>query len=237
MDVILMKNVRVVSCIISWFILILCPFAVYGATFTLSDEALLSLDYELQPFSSNSTILNITNVEGPGVQYDILYPDPTRIGSKWPELEWISCIHGGKGSLTGIDISSFDAFALKFTMVSASGVSSPSAVGPVFIGAMINTSEYTSVFRPELIAYNDSFTPATQTSVTTMDADQIDLVGFAGYIPWQWYDEGWVSPDPWDPDGAIIHLLVEQADDAVVITPEPATFLLLGAGIAFLRRK
>jgi len=231
-----MRNARIVSCIISWSILVLCPFAVCGTTFTLSDSALMSLDYDYPYYSNQSaTITNITDVEGPGVRFDIMYPDPHYIRDQMPDLFWTSCIYGGNGTLTGIDISSFDAFALKFTLLSANGVSVPAATGPVIVGALINLSDATYAYRPEVIAFNDPYEPASATSVTTLDVTQIEFIGFTCHPPYWWYDE--TLPNPWDPDGAIISLLVEQANDAVVITPEPATLLLLGAGIAFLRRK
>jgi hypothetical protein len=227
-----MKNTWIVSCIISWSLLV-CPLAAHGTSFTLSDEALMSLDYK---YSGEDTIMNsITNVAGPGVQFDFLYADPRNSNGKEPALYWTSCIYGGSGTLTGIDISSFDAFSLKFTLVSANGVQSPDAVGPLVVGALINQSGAAYAYRPEVIAING---PASATSVTTTDASQIDLVGFVCNIPYWWYDpEGPLGPSPWDPDGAIISLLVEPAQDAVIITPEPATLLFLCAGAAFLRRK
>jgi hypothetical protein len=238
----MMKNARIISRIIGFYLVVVCPFAAYGTTFTLSDNALMSLDYNYQSFFETSdriggSVLNITDVAGPGVKFDIRFSDPLCI-QKFPDLEWVSCIYAGKGDLTGIDIHSYDTFALKFTLLSASGVSSPGAIGPVYIGAAINRPDSTSAFRPELIAYNDPFTPATATSVTTTNASQINLVGFACYIPWQWYDpEGPLGPSPWDPYGAKISLLVEPAPGAVVITPEPATILLLGLGFLMMKRK
>lgn len=230
-----MKNSRIVSCIFSWFLLALCPFAAHGTEFTLSDEALLSLDYQYEEWyygQKDTSIFNIVDVPGPGVQFDFLYPDPQNNDDKSPRLYLTSSIYGGNGSLTGIDISTFDAFTLKFTVLSAQGVSTPAAVGPLVVGALINRSDAVFAYSPEVIAIND---PVSATSITTTDANQIDLVGFVCNIPHWLYDES--SPSPWDPDGATISLLVEPAPGAVLIIPEPATFLLLGVGVAFLRRK
>ena len=229
-----MKNARIISGIISFYLVVLYPFTAYGTSFTLSDDALMSLDYKY-PYGGHTTISSITDVTGPGVQFDILYPDPQEIRGLHPSLYFTSCIYGGNGSLTAIDISSFDAFTLKFTLLSANGVSLPDAVGPVVVGALINRSDALYAFNPKVIAIND---PVSATSVTTTDAVQIDLIGFTCYIPCWWYDpEGPLGPSPWDPDGATISLLVEPAPGAVLIIPEPATFLLLGVGVAFLRRK
>ncbi len=234
-----MKNILIIVGIIGLSVLILYPFAASGASFTLSDSAIMSLDYNYHSVSSlyDGSILNITDVEGPGVEFDIKYSDPTHI-QKFPDLFWISGIKGGSGALTGIDIHSYDAFALKFTLLSANGVSSSNAVGPIIVGAAINRADVTSAFRPERIAINDPYTPSSTTSVTTTDASQINLVGFICYIPYWLYDPtGTYGPNPWDPTGATISLLVEPAPGAAVITPEPATLLLLAVGALAARRK
>jgi hypothetical protein len=234
-----MKNARIISCIIGFYLMVLCPLAARAVIFTLSDDALMSLDYNyLDCGDSSATITSVTNVAGPGVKFDILYSDPTGSSGKYPYLQFASCIYGGKGSLTGIDISSFDAFALKFTILSANGVKSPSAGGPLVVGALINLSNAVYAYRPEVIAFNDPYNPTSATSVTTTDADQISLIGFTCNIPYWWYSpSGPLGPSPWDPTGATISLLVEPAPGAMVITPEPATLLLLGFGAVLLRKK
>jgi hypothetical protein len=175
-----------------------------------------------------------------GVQFDILYPDTrNNIPGETPSLFWTSCIYGGKGTLTNRDISMFDTFALKITLVSASGISSPDEVGPLVVGALINQANYVYAYQPQVIATNDPYNPPSATSVTTTDASQIKLIGFTCNIPYWWYaPQGPLGPSPWDPHGAIISLLVGPAPNAVVITPEPATLLLLGlGGLAIVRKR
>ncbi len=228
-----MKNAWVVLSIINWSLLVLHPIAVHGATFTLSDSALMSLDYDFPFHGMQPEITGITDVAGPGVQFDILYSDPRYIRDQMPNVSWTSCIYGGNGSLTGIDISPFDAFALKFTLLSASGVTVPDAIGPIIVGSLIDISGSFG-FHPEVIE-GSSF-PISVTSTTTTDADQITIIGFTCYIPYWWYDPPGQSP--WDPDGATISLLVESAPGAEAIIPEPATLLLLGlGGLALLRKR
>ncbi len=222
-----MKNALIVVSI-----LVLCPFAAQGASFTLSDDALMRLDYK---YSGKDTIMkSITDVGGLGVRFDFLYPDPQKIRGMSPSLYFTSCIYGGSGALTGIDIGSFDAFALKFTLVSAIGISSPDEVGPLVVGALINESNYAYTYQPQVISTNEPYPPSA-TSVTTTDASQIKLIGFTCNIPYWWYNES--LPSPWDPDGATISLLVEPAPGAEVIVPEPATLLLLGLGVVILRKR
>jgi hypothetical protein len=230
-----MKTNQVIFSIISLSLLALYPFAACGTTFTLSDSALMSLDYDYPVYYGQSPIaVNITDVAGSGVKFDFTFPDPLNSKGKIPSLCWTSSIYGGNGTLANRDISTFDAFALKITLVSAAGISSPGEVGPLVVGALINQSEYTYAYRPEVIAADGSF-PASATSVTTTDASQIQMIGFTCDIPYWWYTS---STSPWDPTGARISLLVEAAPGAVVITPEPATlFLLTLGGLTVLRKK
>jgi hypothetical protein len=194
-----------------------CPFASSGLTFTLSDDAIMSLDFDYYDCGDPCAVITrITDVPGPGVRFDILFTDP--FGD--PYIQRISGIEGGKGILKGIDISRFDAFALKFTLLSARGVSSPRAIGPITVGAMINSPGYAYGFVPEDIAINDQEYPASATSVTTTDgAGQIELVGFTCYNWSYLYDDNW--PNPWDPKGAKLSLLVGPADDAVILFAKP----------------
>jgi hypothetical protein len=225
-----MKHAQVFF-VFACFILALSPFAARGTTFTLSDSALMSLDYYYTSgYPQGATITKITDISGVGVQYDILYSDPLNSQNKMPTLCLLSTTWGGSGALTKCDISTFDTFALEFTLVSESGVSSPDAVGPLIVGAYIN-----NVFQPRVIASNNPHTPASATSVSpTYNNSQIVTIGFTCEIPYWWYTP---STSPWDPSGARISLLVESAPGAVVITPEPATLLLLGLGAAIVRRK
>jgi hypothetical protein len=230
-----MKTNRVILSIISLSLLALCPFAAFGTTFTLSDGALMSLDYDYPVSYGQSPIpVTITDVAGSGVKFDFTCPDPRNSQGEIPCLYWTSSIYGGRGTIANRDISNFDAFALKITLVSASGVSSPGEVGPIVVGALINQSQYLYAYQPQGIATNGSF-PTSATSVTTTDASQIQMIGFTCNIPYWWYTS---STNPWDPTGARISLLVEAAPGAVVITPEPATlFLLTLGGLTVLRKK
>jgi len=225
-----MKHAQVFF-VFACFILALSPFVARGTPFTLSDSALMRLDYNYTSgYPQGATITNITDIAGVGVQYDILYSDPLNSHGKLPSLCLLSTTWGGSGALTECDISTFDAFSLKFTLVSASGVSSPPAVGPLIVGAYIN-----NVFQPRVIAFNTPSTPASATSVSpTYNNSQIVTIGFICEIPYWWYNQ---STSPWDPSGARISLLVEPAPGAVVIIPEPATLLLFAIGGLALRRK
>ena len=205
-------------------ILALFPFAAYGLTFTLSDDAIMALDYNDHAFfpyiSNEAPILAITDVNGSGVQFDILFSDPHNYTGQYPPvLDRTSSVRGGNGVFVGRDISMFDAFALKFTLLSAKGVSTPDAVGSLAVSSVINEAVYEWAFNPEYIAINDSYLPASATSLTTTNANQISTVGFYCYLPYGNDDENYLNP--WDPCGAIVSILVEPAPGAVVMTSDP----------------
>jgi hypothetical protein len=193
---------------VTCFILVLFSYTAYGLTFTLSDDAIMALDFNEGRIG---VISKITDVPGPGVRFDIVIHD-TRKDS----LVWTSSINGGQGILTGRDISMFDAFALKFTLLSARSTCSSGPVGPVIVGSMITQSHYLWDFNPEIIELNDQYNPASAVSAITTDgAGQINLVGFTCYIPYWLYDEtGNIK-------GAILSILVEPAPDAVVMSSDP----------------
>lgn len=230
------KNTCVILSIITWCFLIAYPFAANGTTFTLSDSALMSLDYDfIYYFGQSVTMTSITDVPGTGVIFDFSFPDPHNLQGEVPELFWTSCIYGGHGILTQQDISAYNAFALKITMISATGMSAPDEVGMLGVGALINQSQHEFAYQPQGISLNDPQYPPSAISVTPTDSARINLIGFTAYIPYWMYSPS--SSNPWDPTGAKISLLVEPAPGAVVITPEPVTLFLFGLGAAMLRRK
>jgi hypothetical protein len=220
-----MKHTLVLSVVIS-SILSLFAFTANALTFTLSDDAIMALDYDYYNCGDPCAIITkITDVPGRGVRFDILVDNP--FGD--PYLQRISGIEGGKGILTGIDISRFDAFALKFTLLSARGIGSPGKIGSLCVGAMINSPGSEYGYSPEEISLNYSDYPPTATSITTTEgAGQIGLVGFTFYIFSYLYDDNY--PNPWDPKGVKISLLVEPADDAIIIFAKPIDKCTVASG-------
>jgi len=200
-----------------------------GATFTLSADGLMALDY--RDSSDTPAVVSRTQA-GSGVEFSIWYP-----GNQHPDdsLYFTSCSKGGNKELVGIDISAYDAFGLKFTLLSVNGQSTPQTAGPLIVGALINWQTSPSAYQPQIIGFDSSHTP-TAGSVTTTDAGVIDLVGFVANIPsWWWTPE----TNPWPPSGSLVELLVEPVPGAVQV-PEPGSVSLLGLGALFpglLRRQ
>lgn len=222
-----MRNqVVFVSTMVVIFTLGLSTVPAMALNVTLADIGLMSLDWYL-PWGLQGAIVEQRDIPGPGVEFDIYYPS---IESPYPVVYYVSWEDGGTSSLVGIDISMYDNFELKFTLVSVDGVSAPDTGGTLAVGALINFDS-THGFQPKGIDFlSDTPYGTTAISSTSTDADRISIIGFTAYIPPSW-------KAGWNPSGTTVTLLVEAAPDAVAI-PEPATVLLLGlGGVALLIKR
>ncbi len=171
-------------------------------SFTLSDDDLMLLDYHFN-YSSASEVIQKTDIEGPGVEFNIYFPNTKKPNHS---IYYISCKRGGEGSLTGIEISTYDAFALKFTLVSVNGSDSPDAGGSLVVGALIN-SPYSYAYRPEVLGLKPQRDNSV-ISITKTDANDITIIGFTAHF---------LSPKGWDPNGSTVKLLIEPAPNAELL--------------------
>src|SRR4030042_803338 len=195
-----MPNIRAVCFIIILQFLVPCTFAAPGLTFTLSDDAIMALDcnnpYYDDSYYENSNILAITDVNGQGVQFDILFPDPAQSHNGDPVMYRVSSPYKGQSVFAGRDISMFDSFALKFTLLSFSGISLPSAARPIYVGSLMTVGDTWS-YDSEFIVINSPYYPSSKTLViSTEGAEKINLIGFTCYIPSWYYNR--IYPNPWD---------------------------------------
>ena len=205
-----------------------------GSSFTLSDEGLLALDWNNQNLflpNRNVTIVEKRDSSGPGVQFDIFYPsNDDSPGEDNTTLHWVSSKWAGNGTLTGIDISVYDAFELQFTLLTINGQSTTESGVNLIVGSMIGPSDSGTAYKykPETISLSSS-RPASIISKTLFTTDTLDMVGFTAHIP------DWWSTNNWDPSGSLVTLLVEPVPGAFPI-PEPATLSLLALGCLTRRR-
>ena len=94
---------------------------------TLSDEGLMALDeYSRRSPGLKATILEKIDIEGSGVEFDIYFPS-----NKHPDnsIYYVFSEQKLKDVFQGIDVASYDAFELKFTLISVDGSDSPESGG------------------------------------------------------------------------------------------------------------
>jgi len=165
---------------------------------TLSDEGLIALDeYSRRIPGLKATILEKRDIEGSGVEFDIYFPS-----NKYPDnsIYYFFSKHKLKEVFEGIDVASYDAFELKFTLISVDGNDSPDSGGALIVGAHVN-----GAYRPEAISLSESKSRSS-ISTTRIDTDRISNVGFTAHM---------LTPRGWDPNGTAVTLLIEPVLNAV----------------------
>jgi len=164
---------------------------------TLSDEGLMALDeYSKRNIGLKATILEKRDIEGSGVEFDIYFP-----GNKHPDhsIYYFFSEHKLKEVFQGIDVASYDAFELKFTIISVHGNDSPDSGGILIVGSHINGS-----YRPEAISLRES-KPKSSISTTRISTDRLSNVGFTAHM---------LTSQGWDPNGTTVTLLIEPVLNA-----------------------
>ena len=165
---------------------------------TLSDEGLMALDeYSWRSPGLKATILEKRDIEGSGVEFDIYFPS-----NKHPDnsIYYVFSKQKLKDVFQGIDVASYDAFELKFTLISVDGNDSPDSGGNLVVGAHMN-----GAYKPESISLSES-EPRSPISTTRIDTDRISLAGFTAHM---------LTPRGWDPNGTAVTLLIEPVLNAV----------------------
>jgi len=202
-----MKALKIIMII---FVSVLPALSAIGQNFTLSDKGLMTLDWSSG--SSDATLIDRTDVPGPGVLFHIYFPDNEQPDSVF---RYLSCESGGAGLLSGLDVSMYDAFELKFTIVSIDGISTPDIGGLISVGAVIDPYDgSTSAYQPAWIDLVSGMTyNTTAISSTSVKTDRTSLLGIFVWL---------FNPSDWNPSGTNLILLVEPAPGAVPIRLEPA---------------
>ncbi|UCG15862.1 MAG: hypothetical protein JSV19_11265 [Phycisphaerales bacterium] len=200
-------------------LLILTAFGlVRAANVTLSDAAILLLDYDMHDqFQPNltATIVDTRDIPGPGVEFDIQF-----FGLDYEDTQFwhLSSEYGGSGALVGLDLSPYGNFQLRFTLVAVDGDSSPGSGGDLAVGAVVGDHDSLS-FHPEGLSLGGSYgTTAVSSISTSYGGPPVSHIGFIAYYR---PGVGWVG---WSPDGNLVTLRVEPVDWAVAILAEPGDF-------------
>jgi hypothetical protein len=173
--------------------------------FTLSDSAIMSLDYNLSNSYTpplTATITSKQDISGTGVEFNIHFPSPT---NRDCSLFQVSDKSYGAGTLAGFNVSAYSNFVLKFTVLSIDG--STSGSGLLDVGALIGGAGWG--FHPQIISLTGQY-PSSAVSTTRFTSASISVIGFTVS---QWPFGTWAA-GPHD-----ISLLVQPSDGAVQIAP------------------
>jgi len=167
---------------------------------TLSDEGLMALDeYSKRMPGMKATILDRRDIDGLGVEFDLYFPSNKRSDSS---IYYYFSEDTLKEMVEGIDAAAYDAFELKFTLVSVNGSDSPESGGYLIVGAHIG-----GAFRPESITLRKGG-QRSAVSTTKMNAKTISWFGFTAYT---------LTDRGWDPNGTTVTLLIQPCLDDILI--------------------
>jgi hypothetical protein len=170
-------------------------------TLTLSNEQLITLDFHGQR-QIGPKVIRKRDVSGPGVAFDIYFP------SNKPghcSINYVSSGEGGFGTLVGADVRDYKAFALKFTLLALAGESSADITQQLVVGPLIGPTlgGLLSDYKPVTLG----FSAERRTSVVKMpiNTHRVYQIGFHAHM---------FNPKDWNPDGTLVTLLLEPAEDA-----------------------
>jgi hypothetical protein len=193
----------------------------WATTLTLSDVGLMLLDWH---DDVNGAVIAQTDVPGPGVEFEILYPS-----NVFPDtsLRFASTRWGGAGALSGLDLTLYDDFALTFTLLSIDGNTASGSGDRLVVGALVYDDANGYRYKPEIVDLDRGF-GRTATSITPIKATaRQDGLGIESHM--------WI-PENWSNSPHTVTYLVQAAPDAVAI-PEPVTWGLLMCGAVLCKRR
>jgi len=170
-------------------------------TLTLSQEQLVLLDWH-SPHRRGARVEAKRIVSDAGVEFDIYFP--ANIVGECP-LNFVSSGEGARGVLIGADIKGYEAFALKFTLVSINGESQGDMKQKLGVGAVIgpNATGQLSSCEPFTLGMGDE--EKSVTARTPVHTNKIYQIGFHVHK---------LKPADWAAGGAIVTVLIEPVEDA-----------------------
>jgi hypothetical protein len=172
-------------------------------TLTLSHGQLVFLDYDGNRISG-ARVAGKRIVGNSGVEFDIEFPS-NEPGSR--TINYVSSGSGGRGNLIGFDISSFDQFALKFTLVSINGAAGSNTGRELAVGALIGPTAAGKLSHFVPVTLGSSSGQITLISSTPVNVDKIFQIGFHAHM---------VDPEKWASSGSKVTIRVEPVENATV---------------------
>jgi len=194
-------------------------------TVTLSADQLMSLDWAGRGIG-RVAILDQRPV-GAGVEFDVRFPG-SDVGIC--SLDYVSSGSAGQGILAHRDVSVYQAFALKFTLVAVNGLTDPNFPLKLAAGAIIGPAGDGKMSSCEPVTLGLDPEHATQVAKTPMRTGRVHVIGIHVHA---------VNPQSWDATGCIVTFRVEPAADAEILpSPAPAPERKSGSSAArSVRRK
>ncbi len=175
---------------------------------TLSAEQLMALDWNGREVE-RSMILD-KRIVGTGVELDIRFPGNS---PGLCSIDHTSSGAAGRRVLVGLAVGKYEAFALKFSLISVNAHCDPNIPLEVAAGAIIGPAGDGRFTACQPIVLGLSADRATGIATTPMHTQKIRVIGVHAHV---------VNPRAWDAKGGIVTLRVEPAPDAEVL-PWPAT--------------
>ena len=166
---------------------------------TLEPEHLMLLDWD----SLNRRGHDVkTRLSGSGVEFEIhfLGNDPGSCSRRF-----VSSGSGGRGDLVGADVSDYEQFALKLTLVSINGKSDPDIKQKLVVGAVIGPTADGFLTSYEPVTLSLAASERVATVITRISTDKIYEIGFLVYVEYH---------QDWDARGSTVILRVESAEGA-----------------------
>lgn len=225
-----MSPIRIACAVIALTFLVAPVPRADAVDFTLSDWALQQLDYDLsgdyEP-DPTSEVLAVRDIPGPGVEFDIWYKSNT----SWTDARFKrhSSSRAGAGTLVGLDVSAYEAFTLRFTLLAIDGEEIPLTDGWMTVGAVLGPTEggHNWGYAPEEIGTAAGY-PRSAISRTPVGSPIVEEIGITLASP---------PGEGWNPDGYVATVLITPPGGAVVI-PEPTSLVvLLSSGALLMARR
>jgi hypothetical protein len=145
---------------------------------------------------------------GAGIELDIRFPG-NAVGVS--SIDYTSSGAAGQGTLAGLDVSAYQALALKFTLVSVNGQSDPNFPLELAVGSIIGPAGDGKLSSCEPVVLGFAPERATKVAATPMRTGKIRVIGVHAHV---------ANPKVWDIQGGVVTLRVEPAADAEIL-PSP----------------
>ncbi len=172
-------------------------------TLTLSRSQLIFLDWNGQQ-SSRAKVVNKRIVGDSAVEIDIHFPS-NRPGNR--SIDYVSSGAGGRGSLVGLDVREYKAFALRFTLVSIDGATGSDMTRELAVGAVIGPTAEGKLSGYTPIILGGAAGRATAVSTTPVGTDRIYEIGIHAHM---------IKPEDWNPSGSMVTIRVEPVQNATI---------------------